>query len=330
MNALAVDRLVRGLAPPPLLVRAEDDRVVGAVRAGDVDLVDLGVPAEVGAHLGAAVDHPEEAALDQRRERLLDERTQVDVDRVRLEQHDLVLDEQLVERVHRADRGDVAGAEHQRDLPLADRRVIGHGLRLREDPGRGHPRLHPDVGGDPGVEGAVIEIEREDPRHHLAVRAGSHRAGDARPAVGLDVEQRLAQQPQVAQDEVGPDHRLFPRAGLAGSQPLGLGAERRPALRHGEEPAAEIAEDRLPFLERDLGPGSLALLERRHRGVHLGPRRGAGRAVDDLRGEGVGTAGGGGHEKPPSRSAASRHDVKIAWPGISPHSQMWMKYFLLK
>jgi hypothetical protein len=46
-------------------VTAPDDRVVGAIGAGHVQGVDLGVIGEVGADLGAAVDHGEESVVDE-------------------------------------------------------------------------------------------------------------------------------------------------------------------------------------------------------------------------------------------------------------------------
>ena len=58
--------------------------------------VDPGVPDEVPAHVGAAVDHPQEAGVDERREGPFDEGTGPLVDRVDLEQADLALVEQLV------------------------------------------------------------------------------------------------------------------------------------------------------------------------------------------------------------------------------------------
>src|ERR1700674_5078450 len=56
-------RSVALLAPAAFLARAEDDRLVGLVRAGDVDLVHPRVGAEVGALLGAAIDQAEEPAF---------------------------------------------------------------------------------------------------------------------------------------------------------------------------------------------------------------------------------------------------------------------------
>src|SRR3954467_5200934 len=116
-------------------------------------------------------------------------------------------------------------------------------------------------------------------------------AGDAGAAVGLDVEQRLAEQPQVAQDEIGPHQGLLAGAGVLAVEPLGLDAEVGPAVCHGEDPAVELAEDLPPLAYGDGGPGALALLERRARGAHPRPGGGAGGAGDDLGLEG----GGGGH-----------------------------------
>ena len=116
-EALGEDRLVAFLAPPPLFARAEDDRLVGAVRAGDVDLVHTRVLDEIRTLLRAAIEHLEEAALDERAHPLFDERAEEDVHRVDLEGDHPVLDEELVEGVHRRDRRDVARAEHQATPP---------------------------------------------------------------------------------------------------------------------------------------------------------------------------------------------------------------------
>ena len=301
---------IRGLTSLPLFARAEDDRLVGLVRAGDVDLVHLRLAAEVGPLLGAAVDDAEETALDERLERLLQQRPQEDVDGVGLEHHHLVLHEELVEGVHGADRGDVARPQHQRDLPLADRRVECHGLGCGEALLR-HARLHPDVGGDAGVEDAVVEVEGEDAGEHLAVRTGAHGPRDAGPAVGLDVQQRLAQQAQVAQDEVGPHQGLLAGDGVVRVEPLGLDPQGGPAVRHGGEAAGELGEQRQPLSGGDGRPGALLLLQGGHGRVHLRAGRGAGGAGDDLGGEGGGHRGSFG-------GASGAQGINIARADSSP------------
>ena len=112
-DPLGEDRAPLRLAPRPLISRPENDRVMRAVRAGDVDLVHVGVPAQIGALGRAPVGDAEEPPRDQRAEPLLDQRAEIGVDGVHLEDDNLLLDEQLVERVHRPDRGHVAGAEHE-------------------------------------------------------------------------------------------------------------------------------------------------------------------------------------------------------------------------
>ena len=86
--------------------------------------------------------------------------------------------------------------------------MIDRGLGGRQALG-GDAGLHPDVRGDAGIEDPVPEVEREDTRRDLARGEGAHRAGDARPAVRLDVLERDAQKAQVAQHEVGTDERLL-------------------------------------------------------------------------------------------------------------------------
>ena len=65
-----------------------------------------------------AVDHPQGAPIDQRLEAPHQQRSQVGIQRVHLEQHHLVLHEELVEQVHRADGGYVARSQHQAHASL--------------------------------------------------------------------------------------------------------------------------------------------------------------------------------------------------------------------
>src|SRR5439155_17940057 len=53
---------------------AEDDGVVGARAAGDVDLLDERLLAQPGADVAGAVDYAHEAGGDERGERLLEQR----------------------------------------------------------------------------------------------------------------------------------------------------------------------------------------------------------------------------------------------------------------
>jgi hypothetical protein len=64
-----------------------------------VNLLDERVLAQPRAHVAAAIHDAHEALVDERVERLFEERPQVFVDRVHLEHADLALGDQLVEHV---------------------------------------------------------------------------------------------------------------------------------------------------------------------------------------------------------------------------------------
>lgn len=119
--------LLSRLLAPRLLggVTAPHDRVVGAIAARDVQRVDLRMRRQVRADVGAAVDDGQEAVVDQRAEGLLEVRPAVGVDRVHLEDDDLVLDEQLVEKIHGRDARHVAGPEHRARPCPCDLRARG-------------------------------------------------------------------------------------------------------------------------------------------------------------------------------------------------------------
>jgi len=98
---LSRDRLVQqrpalSLAPLALRPGAEDDGLEGLVGAGQVDGVHGRVGAQIRALVCATGDGAQEAALHQRLHDLLQQRTQVGVDRVELEQDDVVGDEEMV------------------------------------------------------------------------------------------------------------------------------------------------------------------------------------------------------------------------------------------
>ena len=100
------------LATCSFLANAEDDGIVSLVGSGDVNLFDQSMRAEILAFCSASVHHPKETSLAERRECLVDERAEILVDRIHLQEDDLALHDELVERIHRPDRSDVACAEH--------------------------------------------------------------------------------------------------------------------------------------------------------------------------------------------------------------------------
>ena len=83
----------------PLLSRTKDHSLEGPVRAGHVHLVHQGVVCQVPALLRTPVDDAQEPSVDESPVRLLEERTQVGVDRVHLEDDHPQVVEHLVEGV---------------------------------------------------------------------------------------------------------------------------------------------------------------------------------------------------------------------------------------
>ena len=276
-----------------------------------MDLLDPGVPAEVGPLLGAAVHQPEEAALDERPEALLEERAEMRVGGVGLVDHHPVLDEQLVERVHRPDRGDVAGAEHEDHAARPLRRVVGDRLGLRHLRRR-DAGLHPDLGADAAVEEPVPDVERDDAGDGAAVGPGPHPARDARPAVALDLRERPGEEPQIAQHEQRPHEPLDAGRGRARREPGGRRGGGGPALRHRQEAAAQLFEEGPPLGDAYLRPVGLLGLDVGDGAVERLARRGSGD-----RGRGRSGAGrGNGHER--GLASARRYQRSAAAAGKSP------------
>ncbi len=180
---LTADRFVENgvvlrLPPGPILVLAEDDGIVRLVGAGDVDGVDGVVVDEVGADVDSSVDDAQVAGIDEGGQRLLEDRPQVLVDRVHLEEHDRVLGDELVQGIHRRNRGDVAGAEdhHHRPVPGCPR-LVGGGHVLPQVVGI-DPGLHPHVRPDAREQQAVPAIGGEHPGGGDPVGTHLHLAGD--------------------------------------------------------------------------------------------------------------------------------------------------------
>lgn len=132
---------------------------------------------------------------------------------------------------------------------------MGGGQRLGGDSG-----LHPDVGGDSGVEDAVPDVVGEDSGGDLAVGSRAHGAGDARPAVSGNVFESEAEEAEVAQHEVGADEGLLSLPVLR-IEPFGFDAGGGPAVGDGQEVAGDLLEEIDPFPRCHGGPGFLAFLE---------------------------------------------------------------------
>jgi hypothetical protein len=151
--------------------RAPDDDVVRGLGASDVDLVDRVVAAQVRAFGSPSAHDPEGTDVDQGCQGGLQERSQVVVHRVELEQHDLVLGEQLLETVQWRDGGDVASPEHERRLPwsIGDRCPERRG-RVLSEVLAGHSGLHPDLGVHPREQQVIPHRVRSHRHHELSVR----------------------------------------------------------------------------------------------------------------------------------------------------------------
>src|SRR5581483_11791306 len=146
---LAGDALVQlgsllGLALRSLFAGSKDDRVEGLIRAGNVDLFDALMAAQVRSLGGTSVDDAQGAGIDEGAETFLEQRTEIGVDGVGFVENDLVLHKKFVDDVQRTNTGDVAGAQDQRDLArvmfvFVNGSLRGDGLFLC------HARLHPDL-----------------------------------------------------------------------------------------------------------------------------------------------------------------------------------------
>ena len=186
-DGLLEERVVAALAIFPLgSRRAPHDEVVGLVRAGDVHVADARVIGEIRADLRAAVDDCEVPSLDEGPQGPLEQRAEVLVDGVHLEENDAPVDEHLVDDVHRRNRRDVSRAEDQRYEAVGIALLVEGGLVLR-DRRASDARLQPCLRGDPAVERGVEGIVRRDSHADGPVRKVAQEllAQDRSPVVVL-------------------------------------------------------------------------------------------------------------------------------------------------
>ena len=94
-----------------------------------MDRVHHGIRAEPGTDIRTARNHSEDPAIDEHSKPERQERVQPGNGWVGLEDHRLVLDEQLAENVHRPNRRRVASAEDEAYVPGPIRSSIRDGLR---------------------------------------------------------------------------------------------------------------------------------------------------------------------------------------------------------
>ncbi len=182
----------------------------------------------MGALHVVADDDPEHALADERREGRRLDLGEVGHHGMELEDDHLLLHEQLVDRVERADGGCVAGAQHETDAALRWR-PVGHRHRRRQGLLRDRP-VHPDIGVHPQVGKTVQEVGRHDPGDDAPVGQGPHATGDARDACPDDPVERIAVEADAAQEDVRPDDGLLGRVRSGRVQALVEGAQARPAV----------------------------------------------------------------------------------------------------
>ncbi len=241
--------------------------------SGHVDLVDELVVGEPCADVAPSVRDANESPLDERRKCLLQERPHVFVDRVHLEDAHLTLVDELVEHVERRDRGDVAGAEHERDFRLVSRLAVERGDVLVEVLGC-DVGLHPNFGADTAQEQPVVDRRREHVDDDLPVLGSPHGTlSNADPAVLFDLTERLDVPIQPIEQRPGSRRPLLARERGAFRDSLrahrGLDPCRRRARR-----LAFHSFEKLGFLaDGKLGPCLLFLGERSQIAFERGVRR---------------------------------------------------------
>src|SRR5262249_29964254 len=118
---------MRGLASCSLWSGTKDDGIECLVGTCNMYLIDIGMIAKISAFSGPTGNYVQIARLDQGVHPLLDQGSQIGIDRIGFVEDDLILLEELVENVERADAGHIARSEHQRDF----RAMMGVMIDLR-------------------------------------------------------------------------------------------------------------------------------------------------------------------------------------------------------
>ncbi len=157
------------------------------------------------ADVATAVGETQELPVDQWGEGPFQDGPEVIVDRVHLQHHDFAVGVQLVQHVQRRNRGDVAGAEHQRDLPVMVRVSDEQADAVTQGP-RSDTRLHPHLAGEPVQQQALGEVMGCNADDRLAVRALPDRQAAQRIATAVDRLEGLRDGVEPPQHGVRPRH----------------------------------------------------------------------------------------------------------------------------
>ena len=241
-DALRAQRGATSLALASLGVLAEDDGLVGAVRAREVHRVHTRVVDQCSGDVEVTGHDAQPPTPDQRTQRDVEVRREVLVHRVELEGDDTVLREQLRQRVHRTDGGHVARTEDERDLGRADVTLVVDATHaLARLLGR-DARREAHLGGEAGEQRAVDQVRRVDVDDRVPALVNPDRRRRGTSGVA-DVAQRRGEQGEVAQRREHARAPVLGHRGAVAPDALRLRGRGRPALRGVEHGALELLEE---------------------------------------------------------------------------------------
>ena len=153
-----------------------DDRVECAIAAGDVNLVDQRVRAQRLPDLGIAIREAQKPALDQRPQRILEDRPEIFIDRVHLQNADRAFGDQFIQHVERRDRRNISRTENERNARLRRGLLVPH-CHCRFEGLACDAGLHPYLRVNAREQDAIVQTVRENVDHEMAVGPLMHAAG---------------------------------------------------------------------------------------------------------------------------------------------------------
>ena len=210
---------------------------------------------EITPHVCPTVHEPQPATIDEVTEDPSEERGQVVVDRVHLDDGHGAVRVQNVEDVERGDRPDVAGTEHEHHARIVIARAAVHPSCLVDCAFRRHTVAHPDLRFVAREEQAVDSRRREYIDNGPSVRARVRLRQRERGLALLDARESGQQARDALQEGPRPREPVFgrPRSPrLDPLVPLRFGHHRL-GLR--EDPRAQCVEQRDLLHERHGHPG---------------------------------------------------------------------------